>query len=171
MPKYDPGMMSQESQNNGDPFVKRNKSKKVVGIGSLIAVLAIGGVVAMLFFLFYPEYQNSQIIKNGVETTGIIRSVNETGSTYNDQPQMKIVLDVEGPNGTYEAVTRMIVSFSNLPRLQPGVRAKVFYDPEDLSKVAIESVEWGSAGGVVELSEEDWQEFQEFQKWKEMQQE
>lgn len=97
-------------------------------------------VVGVGFLCFWwPEYQQDQLRKTGIATTGTILSIEPTGTVYNDQPQVKITVNVQLADGSsYTAQTRMIINQVYLPQFQPGTLVHVHYDATDRSRVAID---------------------------------
>lgn len=114
------------------------------GLSIFIVLIVMVPLVFGLFFTFWPEYQRSQLIKNGVAASGTILSIQPTGTTVNDQPQVSIHLNIEAADGeVFEADTTMIINPVYLTEFQPGKHVQVKYDPDDKTKVAIEETETG----------------------------
>lgn len=114
-----------------------SKNETFWAIGGILLVVFF--VVGALFYFLYPEYEQEQIRKNGLPAKGTILTIEPTGNIYNDQPQVKIHLQVEPEQKPkYETDVYMIISPVYLPQFQPGQKVNVKYDPKDPSKVAIE---------------------------------
>lgn len=113
------------------------------GVQVIVAIsLAVFLIPAAIFF--WPEYQRSQLIENGLPAEATILEIRPTGSTYNDQPQVRIRLEVRPEGGAaYAAETEMIINPVYLPQFQPGKIVRVRYDADDPSKVAIEETASG----------------------------
>lgn len=113
--------------------------------------ILIGVAAIMLFtfgisgyFLFWPEYERSELLKNGVPANGEIVSIEPTGNIYNDQPQARIAVKVVTDSGeAFVATTTMIINPLYAPQFQPGKKVKVRYDANDRAKMAIEETEAG----------------------------
>lgn len=119
------------------------KTKGIITLG--IIVLAAVGLIFPLFFMFYPEYQRDQLLKTGVPAQAEIVSIRPTGNTFNDQPQVSIIVRVMPENEEpYEAEVKMIINPVYLVQFQPGKTVQVRYDAEDRTKVAIEETEDGT---------------------------
>jgi len=105
-------------------------------LGFLAVALIVGGI---LYSFMYPEYEQDQLRKTGLPAKGTIISIDDTGNRYNDQPQVKIHLQVQ-PEGKpkYETDVTMIISPVYLPQFQPGQTVDVKYDAKDPSKVALD---------------------------------
>ncbi len=120
---------------------KATNAKITIGIFVLVAI----GLLIPLFFMFYPEYQREQLLKNGVPARAEIVSLDPTGSWYNNQPQVDVRVRVLPEDGEpFEATATMIINPVYMPQFQPGNTVQVRYDPEDRSKVAIEETEDGT---------------------------
>ncbi len=88
---------------------------------------------------WWPSYQQKQLIKTGIQAPAQITSIEPTGSTYNDQPQVVLTVNVQPMQGAaFTAKTKMVIHPINIPQFQPGARVTVYYDPKDKTNVAIE---------------------------------
>ncbi len=116
------------------------KTKGFMTMG--IVAIALIGLIIPLFFMFYPEYERSQLLKTGDSAQAEIVSVRPTGSTFNDQPQVRILLRVTPEEGEpFESTATMIINPFYAPLFQPGKTVMVRYDAEDRSKITIEDTE------------------------------
>lgn len=119
------------------------KTKGIITLG--IIVLAAVGLIFPLFFMFYPEYQRDQLLKNGVPARAEIVSIEPTGNWYNNQPQVDVHLEVTPEEGeSFEATATMIINPVYMPQFQPGKMVQVRYDAEDRTNIAIEETEDGT---------------------------
>jgi hypothetical protein len=56
----------------------------------------------------------------------------------NHQPQVKLVLQVNPPNGApYQTDLLMVISMLQIPRVQPGMVVPVKIDPKNPANVAV----------------------------------
>jgi len=128
------------AQNTPAPYDKKTKGIISIAIGAMILL----GVALPLFFVFYPEYERDQLIKNGTSASGVITDIEPTGNIVNDQPQVRVTVKVTTENGeTFDSVATMIINPVYIPQFQPGKNVKVKFDPSDHSKMAIEETEDG----------------------------
>jgi hypothetical protein len=115
----------------------------MITIISVVAGLAITGVV--LFFVFRmlgglrQQMATSQaILLNGVPATAKVLQLTDTGTTVNDNPMARLLLEVQMQNQTpYQAQVQMLVPRLKLAQIQPGMSVMVKVDPGDPSKVAV----------------------------------
>lgn len=112
----------------------------VITCVSLLGSFAFVGVI--LWFTLRPLLQNmnqrNQILQTGIPAMATIMSLAETGMLVNHQPQVRIGLQVNPPNGLpYQTELTMVISMLVIPQVQPGLTVPVKIDPKDPSKVAI----------------------------------
>ncbi len=113
-----------------------------LGAGCCITVASFGFVGAILWFTLRPLLQNAQqrraILQSGIPATAAILQLAETGMFVNHQPQVRIALQVNPPNGApYQTEVTMVISPLQIPRVQPGLVVPVKIDPQDPAKVAL----------------------------------
>ena len=105
---------------------------------------AIGYVVMMLllaaFFAFGPilcgDSHEDRIRRDGTVATARVTKIVPTGVYYNDQPRVRISLEVT-PQGRepFDANVVLFMSPVHLPRYQPGAVIDVRFDPEKQADV------------------------------------
>ncbi|MET9490327.1 hypothetical protein [Nocardia sp. NPDC006630] len=82
---------------------------------------------------------NSSEFRHGPIGLGTVESVRNTGVSLNEQPQVRIDFRVEGVDGkTFPAYAKMIVPFTELALLRPGVVLPVRYLPDRPGRVEID---------------------------------
>ncbi|MBN2083839.1 MAG: SHOCT domain-containing protein [Anaerolineales bacterium] len=137
-----------------------------------IMIIALGFVLTTLWH-FYRVISPPQI-KNGVTAPAKVLKVWDTGTTINDDPQIGMLLEVTPSMGTaFEAEAKTIVSRLNAALIQPGITAKVVYDPQKPKRIQVMEIhvknpaESNAVGRMEELeqlrsrhliSEEEYQE-------------
>ena len=104
-------------------------------------LIPLGVTGFFLYRMFSNMGQNNSILKTGVQAPAVILNVEDTGTTMNDNPQVRFTLQVN-PYGQppFQAVTTSFVSRLKIGMLTPGAPATVRYDPNDRTKVAIETL-------------------------------
>ena len=127
-------------------------------VGMTAAILAdpIGGSIFASIFLivfgiiywkfFRPIFVSNKLLKTGQQAKAKILKVWDTGVTVNQNPQVGLLLEVTPMNKMpYQVETRQIISRLNPSLYQPGMEVDVRIDPDEESKIAIETI--GGAGG------------------------
>lgn len=125
----------------------------VVGVGAVIATGGPSGIyigMAMLavfggmFYLFYrlffkPMLNASRLQKTGIPGTARIVEVRDTGVTINNNPQVKLIVEVKNSFGQrYNATIRTLVSRINPFAYQPGMEVPVKIDPKNEQNVVLD---------------------------------
>ncbi len=121
----------------------------VCGCGGGLLAVGISG-----FFIFRMIQGNAQrrnLLQTGVPAPAVIMSIEDTGLRVNDQPQAKVTLQVTPTDRPpFQAVIKQVFSPFDLGSLVPGGSAQVRFDPNDMTKVTIESLGGGmGAAGMM----------------------
>jgi len=122
-------------------------------LGAVVGIAAapIPGIIFTLFFIlifgftfgrmYLRNRTRNRLLSTGRKANGKILEVWDTGVTLNNQPQigMKIAVtpDTEMP---FEAEVLLVISRLQTFYYRAGKSCTVRYDPEDKSKVTIESI-------------------------------
>jgi len=120
-------------------------SELITIIVLLCVCLITVGSLALAGFIFFRIYRgmaaDKAILQSGLPAPAVILSVEDTGVTMNDNPQARLTLQVNPPNRPpFQAVVATFVGRLQIGMLVPGQPVSVRYDPNDISKVAIESM-------------------------------
>lgn len=112
--------------------------------GCLISLVAIGGTGFLMYKAFGSTFKgmasNRNVMQTGVSAPAVILSVQDTGVTMNENPQARIRLRVMPMGGdAFEAEVTQIIGRFQVAMLVPNASVMVKYDPNDKTKVAIES--------------------------------
>lgn len=116
----------------------------VPGSASLYIVLGmciLFGGMGLLFYklLFGPMINAARLHKTGIPGKAVIKEVHDTNVTINNNPQVKLVLEVKNSFGqTYMAMCRVLVSRINPGAYQPGMEVPVKIDPKNEKNVVID---------------------------------
>lgn len=112
----------------------------------LIAAIVLGVTGFFLYRLFKGMSQNSGLIKTGVSAPAVILDVQDTGVEMNNSLQARLTVQVTPPGRPpFQAVTTTFVNRFQVGMLVPGASVQVKYDPNDITRVAVESL---TAGGM-----------------------
>lgn len=125
----------------------------LVGVGAVIMTagsmgiyMAIGMLLLFggMFYLFYRLFFKPMINANRLQKTGIpgkarILEVKDTGVTINNNPQVKLVLEVKNSFGQkYTAQCRVLVSRINPGAYMPGMEVPVKIDSKNEQNVVLD---------------------------------
>jgi hypothetical protein len=99
-------------------------------------------VCAFLVIKFLgPLLRKNRLLDHGVPAQATIVALGDTGVTINQNPQIKLELDVRGRDGrNYRATTTAIVSRLVSARYVPGTLVNVVVDTNDPQQVALVDV-------------------------------
>ena len=104
-------------------------------------IVPLGLTGFFLFRMFKNMNQNSAVLKTGVSAPAVILNAEDTGTTMNDSPQVRLTLQVNPAYGpSFQAVTTTFVGRLQVGMITPGAPCTVRYNPSDMTKVAIESL-------------------------------
>jgi hypothetical protein len=117
-----------------------------IACSCLISAIVLGVSGFFVYRLFKGMSQNSGLVKTGIPAPAVILDVQDTGVSMNNSMQARLTLQVT-PAGRppFQAVATTFVNRFQVGMLVPGAPVNVKYDPNDITKVAIESL---SAGGM-----------------------
>lgn len=125
----------------------------LVGVGAVIATagsmgtyMGIGMLVLFggMFYLFYRLFFKQLINANRLQKTGLpgiarILEVKDTGVTINNNPQIKLILEVKNNFGQkYTTQCRVLVSRINPNAYMPGMEIPVKIDPKNEMNVVLD---------------------------------
>jgi hypothetical protein len=113
-----------------------------MGIGLVITCVTLLFTGLIIFFVYRTVFgkinQSNKLLASGVPAQARVLQLADTGVRLNDNPQVKLVLEVH-PMGqpAYQVETTSFISMIKLAQVQPGQTVNVRYDPADPSKVAL----------------------------------
>ncbi|MCC6866172.1 MAG: hypothetical protein IT280_08440 [Ignavibacteria bacterium] len=125
----------------------------VISTGSwfaLIIMIAVVGFTGSIFWkvLFGPMFLSRRLEKSGIATNAKVVEMSDTGVTLNNQPQVKLLLEVTPPNGSaYMVETKQVISRLQTSMYMPGNMIPVLIDPNDKDKIVINYDGTGGAAG------------------------
>jgi len=83
------------------------------------------------------EAAPGEMRKGWTATTAQILELRPTGTTINMNPQVKILLDVQGPAGSYKAQAVVVLPQVKIPAFQPGTTVEVRVNPKDPQEITV----------------------------------
>lgn len=111
------------------------------GIYISIGMIALfGGIFYLLYrLIFKPMINANRLQKTGLPGKARILEVKDTGVTINNNPQVKLILEVKNSLGQkYQAQCRVLVSRINPWAYQPGMEVPVKIDPKNEQNVVLD---------------------------------
>ena len=104
-------------------------------------IIPLGVAGFFMYRMFKNMGQNSSLIKSGIQAPAVILNAEDTGASMNDNPQVRLTLQVNPVDRpSFQAVTTTFVSRIRIGMITPGSPAMVRFDPNDTTKVAVESL-------------------------------
>lgn len=117
-----------------------------IACSCILSAIVLGATGFFLYRLFKGMSQNSGVIKTGVSAPAVILDVQDTGVEMNNSLQARLTLQVTAAGRPpFQSVTTTFVNRFQVGMLVPGASVQVKYDPNDITKVAVESL---SAAGM-----------------------
>lgn len=107
-----------------------------VVVVSVLAALASAALPIGILYFIYKAMEKQAAVRRRMQEVGIpaqalVLSLSETGLLINNQPQVRLQLQVLPPDGeAYEATLTQTISMLQAPRLQPGSTVAVLIDPD-----------------------------------------
>jgi hypothetical protein len=137
----------------------------VIGLTvGIIAAPVMGSIMTAIFvivfgWVYFSVFRGvmgggaKKILATGLPAQATILEVRDTGVTVNNNPQIKLILQVTPQTGMpYQAEVKLLISRLETYKYQSGMVLPVKYDPNDTSKIAIDFSGNSSAGASNESS-------------------
>ena len=117
---------------------------------AIIAAPVMGSIMAGIFvvvfgWVYFGVFRgvmgggSKKILETGLPAQATVVEVRDTGVTINKNPQIKLILQVTPQTGMpYKAEIKLLISRLETYKYQPGMTLPVKYDPNNMSKVAID---------------------------------
>ena len=105
------------------PVITRYSIILVVTLGGLSTLFLVGGPIL-------SGLRNRSVRSEGLPAQAKILKIWDTGTTINENPLVRMLLEVHPPGGTiFQAETEQLISRLQIPVIQPGMEIEVKYDP------------------------------------------
>ena len=97
-------------------------------------IVPLGVTGYFLYRMFKNMNQNSAVLKTGISAPAVILNAEDTGTTMNESPQVRLTLQVNPAFGpSFQAVTTTFVGRLQVGMITPGAPCTVRYDPSDMT--------------------------------------
>jgi hypothetical protein len=123
-----------------------------------LEILLFSGIILVVFFVFIypmvikPVLLESRLKKTGKKATAKIIKIQDTGTTINDNPQVKLTVEVTPEYGTpYTTVFKQLIPRLEVHLFQPGTLLNVLVDPKDQKKLILDTSGDDKSGGDVNI--------------------
>ena len=126
-----------------------------MALGMIITAVTLLFTFAVLGAVFYfiyikvikPSQNARRILQTGEPGKAKVLSLADTGVKINDNPQVRLTLEVTPDRNrrAYNVEAKMVISLLQIPQFQPGCRLLVRIDPQDPNQVAIAGVDTSPA--------------------------
>lgn len=118
-------------------------------------LLLFGGMFFLMYkLIFAPMLNHSRLQKTGLPGRARILGVKDTGVTINNNPQVKLEVEVLSNLGQrYTTSIRVLVSRINPFQYQPGMEIPVKIDPKNEKNVVIDTSGAAAAGPTANVNE------------------
>lgn len=112
----------------------------------LFTILIITFVLLLLYFVFsktiFPLVRLSQmkkrLMREGLEAEAVLLNMEQTGLYVNNQPQIKLQVQVHPPTGrNFVSEIREVLTLIDLSQLRIGSTLKVKYNPANTREVIV----------------------------------
>jgi hypothetical protein len=103
-----------------------------------VVVFVIGVLAVALGPPLYKDLRAASIRGHGNVHTGTVVSLVDTGDRFNDDPVVEVTVEVELEGRKVRGEVEDAISVVHLPRYQPGQRIKVWLDPAEPARMALE---------------------------------
>lgn len=111
--------------------------------------IAVAGIGLKVGALIVKGLENKAILLKGEPATAKIIQISDTGTTINDNPVVRLQLEVYPPNQpSFRAEAQQMISRIQIPMVQPGNMVYVRYDPNS------HVVALASRGNIIPESQE-----------------
>lgn len=112
-----------------------------IGITLLFVLPLLASVGLLLWRLYKNATTRRRLLTTGMRAPARIVQVAQTGVQVNQQPEVRIDLEVHPPGShPYVASATQVLSLLNIARAQPGASVWVRFDPHQPAQVAVEGL-------------------------------
>ncbi|MFD3165975.1 hypothetical protein [Herpetosiphon sp. NSE202] len=97
-------------------------------------------VFAFVLIIILPRAfgPNKKLLQQGLPGQARIINVYQTGLRINRNPQIGLVLEINGPLGQYQTETKAVIPMISIPQFQPGAVLPIKIDPNNRNNIALD---------------------------------
>ena len=116
----------------------------IVGVG----VLFLASMVLLLGTSIVNWLSNLATLARGVPAEAVILKISDTGTTINNNPVVRLLLEVHPPDQLpFQAETEQTLSRLQIPQVQPGATVQVKYNPTNHAVALVSQDDWPATSG------------------------
>jgi len=110
-----------------------------------LMVSGVLGVASTLLLVGAPivsAIHNRNVLTDGVPASATVLKLSDTGTTINNDPVVRLLLEVQPPGGpSFQAEAERLISRLQIPQIQPGAVLQVKYDPASLAVALLDETD------------------------------
>jgi hypothetical protein len=100
-------------------------------MGTVFLVIPLGASFGILLWLMAKRKRIEEIVATGKQGTAVVLELSDTGVTINDDPRVKLLLEISIPNyQPYQARKTVTLPLIYLSQVQTGSTIQILADPE-----------------------------------------
>lgn len=100
-------------------------------MGTGFLVIPLGITFSIVIWLLVKRKRMEELIATGKQGTAVVLELSDTGTTINDNPRVKLLLEMHIPNyPPYQAQKTITLPLIYLAQVQAGATINVLADPE-----------------------------------------
>ena len=100
-------------------------------MGTAFLVIPVATSFGILIWIRGKQKQINEIVTTGKQGTAVILEMSDTGVAINDNPRLKLLLEIHIPNyQPYQAQKTVTLPLIYLPQVQTGSTIHILADPE-----------------------------------------
>ncbi|HEV2882286.1 MAG TPA: hypothetical protein VGX24_13480 [Pyrinomonadaceae bacterium] len=100
-------------------------------MGATFLVIPLAGSLGILIWVMAKRKRIAELVATGKQGTAVILDLSDTGVTINDDPRVKLLLEIHIPNyQPYQARKTVTLPLIYMSQVQTGSTIQILADPE-----------------------------------------
>jgi len=100
-------------------------------MGTAFLVIPLAVSFGILSWIMVKRKRIAELVATGKQGTAVVLEISDTGVTINDDPRIKLLLEIHIPNyQPYQARKTVTLPLIYLPQVQTGATINILADPE-----------------------------------------